>query len=228
MSDETLNNEELGDGTMPQGNDVGSFVPPIQESTIPTEHTAPPAPSSEAVESLSKRLEETREASEVDPSAPEAVQPLPFDITALKPEQLAVLKQQLSNSPDRVLQKKKNPTVTLRQLQGKLIIDFKNSFLSLKTNTVERRDVEIHVIPVLFLGETEFTNVELFNFHNAERVKCEIVDHSSKKEEYLEGTTISRDTGKEVEMFSYIVIDIFTLKLPNGELIKINSKIVNA
>ena len=212
--DENKTNEETN---------VGAGVAPIVQEEMPS------APSNPVVASISKRLEGEEEKSNINPDAPTTSEPKPaIDLTALTPEQLAVLKQMLAGAPDRILKTKGNPTCTLREFKGKVIVDFKNSFLALKTDTVERRDKEVHFIPVKFMGEDKFVDIELFDFHNANKITCEIISHKSEKKEFFEGKTISRETGTEVEMFKYEVFDTFTLKLPTGEVVEINGKVSNA
>lgn len=152
-----------------------------------------------------------------------------FDLTKLTSEDLARLKQMLNATPDRLMKKKGNPIVTMRKLNGKFIVKFKKTFQTMVMDEELQKKVAVLMIPVLFYGDTEYTDIRWDNFHdNAERVKCEVINILSKTEEILDGTTISRDTGAEVEMYKTMVRSFMTVVLPETGTVEIEAGFVNA
>lgn len=150
-----------------------------------------------------------------------------FDfINALNADELAILKSKLNATPDRLIQKKGNPTVTLRKYEDNIIIKFKKSYQKQIMNQILQKAEDVPVIPVLFYGASEYVDIRWDSFQMAERVKFEVVDFKSKIEDVFDGTTISRDTGAEIEMYKKVGKMYFTLKI-GTEKVEIESDYVN-
>lgn len=154
--------------------------------------------------------------------------PLPIDLSKMSLEQLQTLKSVLAATPDAPTRVKKNKmTVTLRRIDGQMVADFKNAYLGLVKDAENRREVERHLIPIKFFGETEYHSILYSAFINSERVECEVLKTRSETEETVEGTTISRQTGLPVQMVATKVISWFVVRLPNGEEVEIEGHIAN-
>lgn len=158
-----------------------------------------------------------------EPSSPTA-----FDISKLSKEQIQQLKQMLNATPDSIQRKRENPKVKLRKIDNNIVIDFNNAYLGLVKDPANNREVEKHIIPVKFLGSEEYTPILYSKFINSERVDCEILGIKQKKNEIVEGETISRETGTLVDMIRVQIETTFEIKLPNGEVLEIPAKMANA
>lgn len=154
--------------------------------------------------------------------------PLPLDLSKLTTEQLQTLKSMLAATPDRVQRKKKNPTVKLRVIDGKVVMDFKNAYKALVDDPENNRKVERTHIQVKLQGEEKYHSVLYRDFMQAKQVVCEIVSTRQDKDEIVEGETISRETGRPVEMIVTVVKDFFTIKLPDGSTVEIEGRLANA
>lgn len=191
--------------------------------------TADPTP-----EDIGNRLSqaesgETAEAKNVM----EAKSAIPFDISRLSVDQLQALKSALAQTPDTIRGKKKaNPRVTLRRMDGKLIVDYKEpAFKVIVHDGTQRRDVEKYMISVRFKDEDKFTDVDWQQFIEAPRISCEVISTRRQEEEIVEGETVSRATNEPVEMVKVMVHDWFTIKLPEedgGGTMEIEARIANA
>ncbi len=156
----------------------------------------------------------------------------PFDLSNMSEDDLRLLKNALAATPDRVTRKKVNPTITLRRIDGRMILDFKRSYNKLIDDPENNRKISRPHIPVLFEGderEDENYKVLLYNdFINAERVVCEVIRSRNEEYEIEEGETISRRTGRPVMMVVTGIHEWFTVVLPGGEEIEIEGKLANA
>lgn len=161
---------------------------------------------------------------------PESIQPKsnPIDISSLSPDQLQTLKQMLAATPDQIRKTNQRPTVTMRQIDGRTVVGFKNAYLGLIDDLENRRKVERHLIPVLFEDAEDYENVLYKKFMEAPRVECEVIEKSEDTVEIPEGTTRSRITGTVVEMVRKEIHTFFTVKLPSGKSVKLEAKLVNA
>lgn len=153
---------------------------------------------------------------------------MPFDLSKLTLEQLQTLKAMLNNTPDRVARKSVNPTTMLRRMNGKIVVNFRNAYLSLVDDPENSRKVERHKIPVQFQGETGFTEVMYKDFMESERVRCEIVKTYAEPDNHVEGEVFSKERGAFVEMEVTSMHYTFDVKTPEGDLIRIEGKVANA
>lgn len=151
-----------------------------------------------------------------------------FDLASLTPDDLAILKAKLSATPDRLIRKKGNPIVTMRRIDDKFIVKFKKAYQKQVMNEELQKKEEVHIIPVLFYGETEYVDIRWDAFQLAERVKCEVIDMKSREEEFFDGVTVSRETGQEVEMYKKMVKYFFTVKLTETDKVEIEAEYANA
>lgn len=229
MNEEEKQNIENG-----SGGELGGFG-----DTMPSDNTGAPEetpkaepakeePKKDVTSSITDRLSGRSEGEQAPENSPQPRENIPFDINSLSLEQLQSLKQKLAVIPDQIRKTSVKPTITLRELQGKLVIGFKNAFLALVDDLVNNKKVEAHIIPVLFYGENEYQNVRYKEFMNAPRVVCEVVSKREDVAEIPEGTTRSRITGTEVEMVRKEVKQFFTVKLPDGTSIELEARLVNA
>lgn len=199
--------------------------PMEEQPPAPAPHTEKPANLSE---NIANRLGNKSTEGEHEEGKPKPAQTIAFDLNSLSLEQLQSLKQKLAVIPDQIRKTVLKPTITLREVQGKLVVGFKQAYLALVDDPVNQKKVEAHIIPVLFLGETEYSNVRYKEFMNSPRVACEVVSKREDAEEIPEGITRSRITGTEVEMIRKVVTQYFTIKLPSGETMELEAKLANA
>lgn len=218
-------NFEVGQGEAPVETD--EKVSAIDGEPIDDKLEKAPEEEVSVVDEVSKELSGEGQEEEGDGVA-KAKAPNSFDISQLTREQIQQLKQVLNATPDTIERKKSNPKVTLRQIDGRYVVDWKNSYLGLVRDPENNRDVERHIIPVLYKDAKEYENVLLSKFINSDRVPCEVVDIHQKREEVVEGETISRETGLPVEMVVVKIETEFSIKLPEGEIVRIKSKMANA
>lgn len=163
-----------------------------------------------------------------DETQPQSETPAPaFDIGSLSHEQLQALKAQLAATPDRADTKHQNPTVKMRRINGKLVMDFKNAFLGLVDDEVRQAKVERHIIPVLLEGEQEFKNMLYKDLMRAEQVVFEVLDMKKREVPIVEGETYD-PYGQLVERVRTDVTYVFELKTDDGRTIEVPGKIVNA
>ena len=78
------------------------------------------------------------------------------------------------------------------------------------------------------MGDDKYVDVLYSKFINSNRVACEVISSRNKTEEYIEGETVSRETGQLVEMIRKEVKYWFTIKLPSGETTEIEARLANA
>jgi hypothetical protein len=236
MTDENTNippeNTNLGDennfeGRDPMYPDVDKDLPlPPEEPENDKPKTFEPEKPFDITASIAKRLEgEEQEVAKEEGINPES--PLPFDLTRLSKEQLQSLKSMLAATPDAQIRKKKNPTVFLRRIDGKMVQDFKRALLALVDDPENRRQVERHVIPVKFFGEDKYVDVLYSLFINSERVQCEVKKSRNEVIEIVEGEVMSAETGRLVDMVKKEVKYWFIVKLPDGEEVEIEAKVAN-
>lgn len=156
-----------------------------------------------------------------------AENPSTIDITKFTREQIQTLKAMFNATPDAPLKKKKGTNITLRRIDGKIIIDWKKSFNGLVDDPENNRKLEKPLIPIKFFGEDTYKNILFQSFINSERVVCEVLSTRSKPEEFNEGETISRETGLLTEMIRREIRNWFTVKLPTGETVEIEARLAN-
>lgn len=214
--------------------DFGGFsqgvggAPIEEEKEQPTELSDSPKPNTEVISNISERLTKTEEVVEDEGLIKEKEAPA-FDLTSLTAEQLSTLKQMLNATPDRLVKKKGDPIVTMRKLDDKFIVKFKKAYQVMVLDEELQRKVPVLMIPVLFYGEEKYVDIRWDMFHqNAERVKCRVTNILSKTEEIFDGTTISRATGTEVEMYKTVVHNYMTVELPNVGSVDVEAEFVNA
>ena len=193
------------------------FVEVTQEATI------------EAIGAeLSEKAQETVDAA-IATDRPEASAPVAFDLSKLTPDQLSNLKAALDGVPSgNVRPTKKNSTVTLREMDGKLIVKFSNAFLRLVMDPQSRSEKERQHIAVMFLGEDKETTVFYQDFMSAQRIKCEVINVKVEKREKQVGECYNKDLKRRVPMFIEWDERTMTLKLPDGSSLEIEEKFVNA
>lgn len=220
---------------------MGGFTPPPEGDGVALgqgnvedgfRHESPPAFNNSkpaTIPSISERLSQQEEQNtRADSEVMTAEEPFQFDLTKLRPEQLQQLKQMLAVTPDRIVRKKVRPTIKLPLVNDKPVIDYHKAYKGLVDDPENHRKVEKTLIQVLCYGETEFRTIRYSEFINADKVVCEVLSTRSDPEEYVEGQTISRETGQLVEMVVKIPRDWFTVKLPDGSSVEIESKLANA
>lgn len=182
----------------------------------------------DAVSSISDRLSKKDMGdTNSDENTANPKEAMPFDLTKITPEQLSVLKQMLGATPDRITKKRGNDTVKLHDMNGKLVVAWKKSYQSLLNDPVERRAKNVAMLPVLFKGDTEYTDVVWADFMASDRVVCEVLTVRIKKDVIEEGETVSRQSGTVIAMEKTMIEYFFTIKTPSGEEFEINSKFVN-
>ena len=187
-----------------------------------------PRPAQGVGATIAERLSQGASGEQARSDEPHGKEALPFDVTKLNYEQLQYLKAALTNIPDRASGKLKNPITKLREMNGNIIVDYKNSYLALLDDPENHRKVEGHMIPVRFLGTEVFVNVRWQDFMHARQIECEIVEHTQKPGVIVEGQVWSKERGTLVEMEVKTMHHFFKVKLPDGQLIDIDGKVSNA
>lgn len=220
--DENNKDTSLNAGGSGVGTNAGAMpIAPVAPTTVP-----------KVVADISAKLggAEASQNKSSELNAPQAEQTMPFDLSKLQPEQLQQLKAMLNATPDRVMQKRGNPIVTIRRYTGKFVIDMGNAINTLVEDKLTRMNSEVLIIPVKFLGTDTFVNVDYKELTNSEKVKCEVVSTRRINGRIVEGEIVSKETGRLVERAITTVQDFFTLKLPEGspvETLEIEARIVN-
>ena len=182
---------------------------------------------------IAKKLSENSNAGE-DPTLGQTngakpAEPPAFDISKLTVEQLQVLKSMLNVTPDQVTRAKTiKPKISLPRVDGRFIVEIKRAYLKSMRDLELNRDVERHVLPVRFHGDTKFTEMIYADFINAERVKLEVKGVVQNPERIEEGSTISRLTGLPVAMERVQISTKFIIQLPSGEEVTIEGQMANA
>lgn len=205
--------------------------------TLDTPVTDTPAetPAEETVvEDVASRLGgNASEEANADTTAPQAQTPRLIDLNALTPEQVQDLQELFANTPRRAKKVEEYHTIELRQINGKVIVEWGKTYFDLKTDPVQRRDVMKTMIPVRFFGETEFHDILWKeDFMSAERVTCRIVNMHKKEVPVVVGRTFKRDndgglTSQEVEMYVNKLEITLDILLPDGKTTTINGEFAN-
>lgn len=199
---------------------------PQEGATEPQNVT--PTPSTGVVGAIAAKLEQKEQAqASTSESGVMPETPLPFDVTKLSQEQLQALKAMLAVTPDQPQLRKQNPTVLLRKIGGKYVVDFKNAYLALVFDPERRAEVEQHKIPVRLEGASGYTDLLWKEFIQADQVKCEVVSQRQEVFEHKEGIVRSRETGLPVEMIAKEIRYFFTVKTPEGTTMEIPGSVAN-
>ena len=162
---------------------------------------------------------------------PEAAAPIPFDFSKLTRDDLQRLKEAMDAVPDRATAIKKNPRVNLRRMDGRFVKSFGKAFNALVKDTVERRDIETHKIPVLFFDAEASVDVLYKDFMESERVLVEVIKIRTESDNHVEGEVYSKEKKRMVEMEVTRDKHFFTVRLPDGKGFKeveIESRVANA
>lgn len=225
-----MEGENTQDGAAAAGGEA-TQVSHIEPAAPVAQPTAPVTPAP-VVASISERLSQGEAAKETaGDDAPVPVATLPFDISKLNVEQLQTLKAMLEVTPSRTSKKGKKPLIRLRKLGERIITDIGNAKNTLVRNQDTNFMEEVMIIPVKFLGDTNFTNVQYKEFIGAEQFTCEVLSKRSSEGEVVEGETVSRETGQLVELKYTTLEEYFTVQLPEGTVpatIEIEARMANA
>ncbi len=157
----------------------------------------------------------------------------PIDLNNLSVEQIQNLKELFARTPSRVDDKKANHTVKLRKINDKLVVEWEQTYFAKKRDSINHMDVMKTIIPVRFNGDKKFTDILWREeFMDAEMVECEIVKMDTQEERKAVGVTYKRNssgekTTEEVERYVVNTNVVYTVKLPNNEQIKIDSRFIN-
>lgn len=210
-----------------EGEDIKFGADPMYPDT-PENDGEPQKEPVDVASSISQRLESVEKGEEAGKEGGvRAESPIPFDLSKMSREQIQTLKQMLASTPDTQTRKKQNPRIALRQIEGRIIEDFKNSYNGLVDDPANNRKVEKPLIPIKFYGDAQYYPVLYSTFINSDRVSCEVISSRNQTEEVIEGETISRETGMPVEMIRKDMRTWFTIKLPSGEQVEIEAKVAN-
>lgn len=188
-----------------------------------------------AQEIASQRLSKHETGDQSNEGGVQASTPNPapaFDLAKLSPDQLYQLKDMIDTLPARPQAAAGRPVVSLRIMDDKLVIDFKNAFNTWVKDEQANQNVEMVMIPVRFLGSDGFTNVRWKDFMEAHQVPCEVIKRDSVPGEVPDGSPyVSRWNGKTVVPTVKRLIETFTVRLPKGfepSQLTLEARIVNA
>lgn len=217
-------NTEAQTGDLPEGEVTVGDDPDAPTTTSST----PKTDKKNVVEDISKKLEgNSIEETKEDVIHP--VQTMPFDITKMTMEQRQALKAMLESTPDSLNREAEKPKVKIRRHNGKYIVDFKRAYLGVIRDHELNRDVEKHMIPVLYKDEKDYVNILYSDFINSEQVVCEVKSQSSEEKKFIEGETFSRKTGRLVQVTRTELFQKFVIVLPDNEgELEIVGKMANA
>lgn len=188
-------------------------------------------PTETTPEDIASRLENNENGGEadVDPSKPQAEEPMPFDFSRLTQEQRVQLKRILNATPDRPNAKNKGISIKLRVIDGKILRDFSRAFNGYISDPEEpMRKIAVPKIKVWLFGEEEPREMLYADFMNSERQLFKVLSTRQEVEEKEEGETIHNETGDLVTMVATYITRYFTIMLPTGEKVEIKDKIANA
>jgi len=205
-----------------------------------TENTRPETPTLDIQEEsnvagrIGERLGHVGEVKKEEQSdAPQAKNPRMIDLNNMSTEQIQDMQEMFAQTPRRVRKKEEYHTIELREIDGKVIVEWGNSYFDLKHDSTQRRDVMKTMIPVRFSGDDKFVDI-LWNeeFMQANKVTCRIIKMDNDEQAEIVGTTIKRgkdgeETAQEVEMYVNRVVVTLTVKLPNGDEAILDGKFAN-
>lgn len=177
---------------------------------------------------IGEKLGGQEQEHEKKPDLPTPQQAIPFDIGKLSPDQLQLLKAQLAVTPERVSQKKGNPTTILRKIGDRFVVAIGKAYLALVYDATRLTEVETHKIRVRFNGDDKDTDIVWTDLQRADRVPCEIVSVRTENSTRKEGEIVQRETGKLIDMEVTMINYFFTVKLPNGTLVEVAGEASNA
>lgn len=157
----------------------------------------------------------------------------PFSIEDLSTEQIQLLREKFAKTPQRVLPTQTSHTVDMREIDGKIIIAWKPTYFAKKRDLEKHMDVMKTMIPVLFHKAADFKNILWREeFMEADKVTCDIIKTDISEERKVVGVTYKRDgsgekTSEETERYVVSHKVTYTVKMPDGEEIKIDSSYIN-
>lgn len=202
---------------------------PVNDAPAQEEPKSEPIPKA-TPEGIAERLsnQETQTQQQQD-NVVQPQQAPTFDVSKLTKEQIQTLQSILNATPEAADRKEdRKPTIALRKVDEKIIVDFKNTFKKLVDDPENRRQVLQLTIPVRFRDTDVFVDMIYNEFINSERVNCEIIDIKRTPDQKVVGSTISRETGRPVDMVVKFEHTTYTVKLPSGEELTVDSRIANA
>lgn len=152
-----------------------------------------------------------------------------LDLTQFTPEQLDALQSMIAaHTAKKKPRKDKRTVITLRSLEGKLILNFTKAFKKSVFDEEEQRNVVRTHIKVLLEGDEEYKTILYRDFNNAPRVRCELIGTENREREKEVGETFSAEHKIVVPMLVKYVDQILTLRVPDRkDLLKINAELVN-
>lgn len=191
-------------------------------------------PSSPVEQEIAGRLgEEAGQEERVTTDVPVGKTPKLIDLNNLTQEQVQDLQELFANTPRRAKTKETYHTIELRQINGKVVVEWGKTYYDYKHDPAKRADVIKTMIPVRFYGEDNFVDV-LYkeDFMQAERITCKIVKMNKEEVPEVVGKTFKRDsdgglTSQEVEMYVNKVVITLDIQLPNGQVTTINGEFAN-
>lgn len=181
------------------------------------------------VSKISERLSQNETSSvkkEEDKDGPKMQPAVPFDFANLTIEQRQQLKKMLSETPDRGTDDR-NPTITLRKIDGKHVIEVGKARSVMVFDAVERREIEKFKIPVKFLEGGDFVEMDYQEFMKSERVTCEVIGQRTVPQRKVEGKVWNEERKTEVEQVVKFTNTYFKIHLPTGQEIEIPSDSAN-
>lgn len=208
------------------------------------------------IEDVASRLSgQGNDLGSASPLSPEEQEPIPaaplpaFDLARLSPDQLMALRDAMAALPQQRSRKRGNPIIKLRRIDGRMVIDFKNAYVTMQKNEETNVTSEVVMMGVRFMGDDgkgetmpdpqdpnklvpKFTKIDWKNFMNADQVKCEVISTRRIPGSIVEGEVESNERpGVMVEMEVRTIQDFFTVKLPEGSpvpTVEVEGKIANA
>lgn len=222
-----MEKDPMNAGEFPSEN--AATVPPTDTAGAPTNTpstttadagTAVP-PAGDAARKVAAKLHAPPEAT------PQSQQTAPLNIDDLSEEDIRRLKARFAATPDRIRPEKKFISVRLRKIDGKIVTNFSNAYKALIDDAENNRKVERHMIKIQFFGEKEQVPMLYSEFINAEQIACQVVSQRQEVEEQYEGQVISRQTGRLTDMIRRITHKWYSVKLPSGEVLEIDGRIIN-
>lgn len=186
-----------------------------------TANTAPMDANSTAIDQIKEKLSNEGQA-----EAPKSS--LPPELLNLTQDQIREFKRILEVTPDLPDSgKPKAQLIRLREIDGKIVVDFKERTHYKRVRDENDKEVERLFIGIRFFGTTEWADYPFKDFINSKQIWCEVLKTDTQTEDKIVGETVSRETGKLVNMVHKLVKTCYTLKLPSGETLEIDGRIAN-
>ncbi len=187
----------------------------------------------EITNEIQEKLQDSEPKADKDNTASTKATSNPIDLNNLTTEQVQNLKELFAKTPQRVSPEQTYHTVQLREIGGKVIIAWEQTYFAKKRDTINHMDVMKTIIPVLYHGSAKYQDILWREeFMEANKVTCKIIKMETSEERKPVGVTYKRNssgekTNEEVERYVVNTKVTYLVRLPDGEEVNIDSSFIN-